>query len=366
MISARITARHSRIIALIMSCCVAATASAQSEGGEGCRLSPAEIYKQKSDAVTSIGVTTITPYRLQNRVQRGVGSGFVFNRAGEVLTNSHVVFGAAFIQVTLDDGAVYPAKVVGIDPIFDIAILKILNADPNKLPYLPLGKSSKVSVGQEVVAIGNPLGLSQTLTTGVISALDRVLAETPLSLSRRLIQTDAALNPGNSGGPLLNLCGEVVGINTSIIQGAQNVGFAIPIDLVKETLPQLTKRGRIIRPWVGFHGQIITDEIALLVRVPLSPGLLVEVVEPGSPAEKKGIRGGALDLSIGGHEFILGGDIIKSVNSIALTDPVALGRAMRALAVGSKMRLRVLRDGKEFSVTYSLPERPLLPGDIPN
>ena len=343
-----------------------APAFAQSKSGSECTLSPAEIYKRKSDAVTSISVTSLSPYRLQNRVQRSVGSGFVFDRKGHVLTNSHVVFGAAFVQVTLDDGSVFPAKLVGVDPIYDIAVIRIEGAGSRTLPVLPLGTSTNLRVGQGVVAIGNPLGLSQTLTAGVVSALDRVLAETPLSLSRRLIQTDTALNPGNSGGPLLNRCGEVVGINTSIIQGAQNVGFAIPIDLVKANLAQLMQRGRIIRPWVGFHGQFIDQGVASILKLPLSNGLLVEVVEPGSPAEKKGIRGGALDVSIGGHELILGGDVVTHINGAPVADAESLDRAMRALTVGSQIRLQVLRDGKERLVIYGLPERPLLPGDIPD
>ena len=354
------------MLGFALSLALAAPAAAQSNGGAACTQSPAEIYERKSDAVTSISVTSVTPYRLQNRVQRSVGSGFIFDRNGHVLTNSHVVFGAAFIQVTLDDGGVYPAKIVGVDPIYDIAVVRVENAGSKKLPRLPLGKSSNLRVGQGVVAIGNPLGLNQTLTAGVISALDRVLAETPLSLSRRLIQTDTALNPGNSGGPLLDRCGEVVGINTSIIQGAQNVGFAIPIDLVKAKLAELMERGRIVRPWVGFHGQFIDRDAASLLRLPLSTGLLVEVVEPGSPAEKNGIRGGSLDVTIGGHELILGGDIVKSINGTPIADPGSLDRAMRALAVGRKLRLQVLREGKQRLVVYGLPERPLLPGDIPD
>ena len=366
MTATKVRFRKKPILTIALVCCLTGSATAQSTSQSDCELSPAEIYKQKSDAVTSISVTSLSPFRLRNRVQRSVGSGFIFNREGHVLTNSHVVFGAAFIQITLDKGEVFPAKIIGIDPIYDIALLKILEADPTKLPQLPLGNSSKLRVGQQVVAIGNPLGLSQTLTSGVISALDRVLAETPLSLSRRLIQTDTALNPGNSGGPLLNACGEVIGINTSIIQGAQNVGFAIPIDLVKALLDQLMKRGRVIRPWVGFHGQFIDKEFSGLLRLPLSTGLLVEVVEPGSPAEKKGIRGGGFDVSIGGHEFILGGDIVKSINGVEITDARVLGRVMQALTVGSKVRLRMDRGGKERRVTYILPERPFFATDAEN
>ena len=346
--------------------CAFGGAMAQSVGQKQCELSPSEIYRQKSSAVTSISVTEIAPHRLQEPVRRSVGSGFIFNRNGHILTNSHVIHGAAFVQVTLDDGTSYPARLVGQDPIFDIAVIKLLEVNPKKLPLLVLGESKDLRVGQEVVAIGNPLGLSQTLTTGVVSALDRVLAETPLSLSRRLIQTDTALNPGNSGGPLLNRCGDVVGINTSIIQGAQNVGFAVPIALVKDYLGHLMKRGRIIRPWVGFHGRLVDDDLAGLLRIPLSPGLLVEVVEPGSPAQKKGIAGGSLDMSIRGQSLILGGDIIKSINGVALTDQRSLNRAMQGLTVGMQIRLQVWRDGKERPVTYGLPERPLLPSDFPD
>jgi serine protease Do len=180
-----------------------------------------------------------------------------------------------------------------------------------------------------------------------------------------LIQTDTAINPGNSGGPLLNRCGEVIGITTAIVPEAQNIGFAIPINLAKSVLPALLKDGHVVRPWIGFHGQMIGADLRKLLQMPLVDGLLVEVVEPGSPAEKLGVRGGEMELSIGGASLLLGGDIVVGLNGIPMKDPDKLVGIMRGLKVGSQLKLRLFRQGKYLNIEYSLPERPLLPGDLP-
>ena len=158
----------------------------------------------------------------------------------------------------------------------------------------------------------------------------------------------------------------MVGINTSIIPDAQNIGFAIPANLAKLLLPTLMKNGRVIRPWVGFHGQLIDADLRKLLQMPLVDGLLVEAIEPGSPAEKAGVRGGRLELTVGGTSYLLGGDIVVSINGVKVTDTDGLATAMRGLKVGSNLKLRLYREGKYYEVEYSLPERPLLPGDIPN
>lgn len=341
-------------------------AAAQAPTSAACNKPVWRIYAKESPAVVFIAVTRIDPFRLTKRVERSVGSGFILDKKGQILTNAHVVFGAQLIKVTLDNGETYPARLVGADPIFDLALIEIKGSRKPKLPVLRLGNSDRLVVGERVMAIGNPLGLDQTLTTGVVSGLNRVLPETPLSLSRRLIQTDAAINPGNSGGPLLNQCGEVVGINTSIVPGAQNIGFAIPINLAAKALPQLRDKGRIIRPWVGFHGKFVSQNLSSLLRLSLVPGLLVEVVEPQSPAEQAGLQGGILDISIGGEEFLIGGDIVTRINDFELQTADQVERAMKGLQVGSRMRLSVHRDGKTISMSYRLPERPLLPADIPD
>lgn len=345
--------------------CAAAGAGAQT-GAAACHYTRAQIFERASPAVVFIATKTIDPYQTEDRVQRDVGSGFIFDPKGLILTNAHVVFGAQSIVVTLDDGKSVHARIVGIDPIFDIAILRIRANKNTPYPTIPLGVSGKLHVGDDVLAIGNPLGLDQTMTRGIVSALNRVLPETPLSLSRGMIQTDAPINPGNSGGPLLDHCGRAIGINSEILEDAQNIGFAVPIDLVKKSLPMLLKKGHLVRPWLGFYGQLIGKDLADIIRMPLVPGLLVEAIEPDSPAEKADIQSGDLDVTVDGRQYLLGGDIVTSINGIKLDSDDALARAMEGLKVGSRVTLRIFRDGKMMTVKYILPERPLQPGDIPD
>ncbi|MGB8436702.1 MAG: trypsin-like peptidase domain-containing protein [Burkholderiales bacterium] len=330
-----------------------------------CERSIPEIYTSAAPAVVLITAQSINPYRLQNRVNQVLGSGFIIDLNGLILTNSHVVFGMQAITVTLSDGTIIPARLVGADPIFDLAVVQIEKPDSGTLPVLQLGDSDRVRTGEEVIAIGNPLGLDQTVTRGIVSGLNRLLPETPLSLLEPLIQTDTPINPGSSGGPLLNRCGEVIGINSSIIPDAQNIGFAIPANLAKALVPTLLENGRVIRPWIGFHGQIVDAELRKLLLIPMVDGLLVEAVEPNSPADKLGIQGGSMELSLGGSSFLLGGDIVVEINGVKVTDGDALATAMRGLKVGSKLALKLFRQGNYRDLEYALPERPLLPGDIP-
>ncbi len=323
-----------------------------------------DIYDRVSPAVVFIVATSIDPYQLAERVTRVVGSGVIIDPSGLILTNSHVAYGRQSIMVILDDGTSVQGKLVGADPIFDLAVLRIPPPSAATLPTVTLGDSDRLRVGEEVLAIGNPLGLEQTLTRGVVSAINRVLPETPFSLQEPLIQTDAAINPGNSGGPLLNRCGEVVGINTAVIAEAQNIGFSIPVNLAKSVLRSLLTDGRVIRPWVGFHGQLITGTLRKIVQMPVVDGLLIEVIEPGSPAERVGLRGGELELSIAGRSFLVGGDIITSVNGTRMNSPETLGEIMRGLKVGATLRATVFRNGEYLEVEYMLPERPVLPGDL--
>jgi serine protease Do len=180
-----------------------------------------------------------------------------------------------------------------------------------------------------------------------------------------MIQTDAPINPGNSGGPLLNRCGEVIGINSSIVPEAQNIGFSIPINLAKSVMPSLVRNGRVIRPWIGFHGSIIGEEFRSLLKLDLVDGLLVEVIEPGSPAEQAGIRGGQLQFTVGTNSLLLGGDIVTEINGTSIKNPEKLGDVMRSLSVGGKLSLKLYREGTYRDVDYVLPERPLFPADLP-
>jgi S1-C subfamily serine protease len=206
-----------------------------------------DLFQRVSPSVVFISAVAINPFKLAERVSTVVGSGVIISADGLVLTNSHLVFGRRAITVALEDGSVPQARVLGADPLLDLAVLRI-SAPPGGLPKATLGDSDSIRVGEEVVAIGNPFGLEQTLTRGVVSGVNRVLPETPMSVTLSLIQTDAAINPGNSGGPLLNRCGEVVGITTSVLVDAQEIGFAVPINVARQILPQLTEQGRVVRP----------------------------------------------------------------------------------------------------------------------
>jgi serine protease Do len=352
-------------LGFLVSCAhVQAVLAAKHPTRAACSASVPELFDRVSPSVVFIAATTINPYQLSDRVSHIVGTGFIYDSSGLILTNSHVAFGRQSIMVTLDDGTSAAAQLVGTDPIFDVAVLRIAQPPRGKLPTAVLGDSDRVRIGEEVLAIGNPLGLDQSVTRGIVSAMNRILPETPFSLEEPLIQTDAAMNPGNSGGPLLNRCGEVIGISTAIIADAANISFAIPINLAKAVLPSLLAHGRVIRPWIGFHGQLIDGVLLDLLRMPLAEGLLVEAVEPGSPADHAGLRGGQIEVAIGEHDFLIGGDIVLSMNGLRLDTPEKLNNVMRALQVGSTVTLKVFRDGKERDIQYVLPERPILPADI--
>ena len=351
-------------LALALACVALPSGARAHTPADACEESLADLFDRVSPAVVSISATSINPYRLSERVSHVVGSGVLVDAEGLILTNSHVAYGRQSIAVTLDDGRRLPARLVGADPIFDLALLRISPGASERLPTVALGDSDRVRVGDDVVAIGNPIGLDQTLTRGIVSGMNRVLPETPYSVLEPLIQTDASINPGNSGGPLLNRCGEVIGINTAVIADAQNIGFAVPANLAKTTMASLLVHGRVIRPWLGFHGQLVTSELKDLLKAPLVDGLLVEVIEPGSPAEGAGLLGGRLELEIDGRAYLLGGDVITGINDRVLDSPAALAEVMRKLSVGASVRLNVFRDGQRREITYTLPERPLLPSDV--
>jgi len=329
-----------------------------------CTESTAELFKRVSPSVVFISAVSIDPFKVVNRVKTVIGSGFIIGKDGLVLTNSHVVFGRNVIIVTLDDGSKAVAKLLGADPIFDLAVLQI-PTPPEGHPAANLGDSDTIQIGEEVLAIGNPMGLEQTLTRGIVSGVNRILPESTMSLTLPLIQTDAAINPGNSGGPLVNLCGEVVGINSSLLTEAQNIGFAVPINIAKQVIPQLVQQGRVIRPWVGVHGRLIKKETLPILNIPFVDGFLVETVEPGSPAERVGVHGGDLPITIVGTEFLLGGDIITEMNGQSLDDPEKLLKLVRSVKIGEKLKLTLYRGGKTRMVEFDIPDRPILMGDLP-
>jgi serine protease Do len=358
----------SRFSVLLAGLCLAwpgaSSAAPQAAREVRCKESIPALYDRVSPAVVSITSTSIDPYETPNRSERQAGSGVIVDESGLVLTNSHVVFGRASIAVTLDDGTNLPAQMVGADPLFDIALIRIPPPASGRFTTAKLGSSDHLVTGDEVYAIGNPFGLEQTLTRGVVSAVNRILPGVSWFAREPLIQTDAAINHGSSGGPLIDRCGDVVGITTAILENARGIGFAIPVSLVKDAMPELIKNGRVIRPWLGVQGQPVSSMLKELLRVPLVDGLLVEVVEPGSPASRLDIRGGSLDVIIGGDPFLLGGDIITEIDGAPVGDREKLTRAVKALKVGAAVRLTLFREQETRQIVVVIAERPMLKSDL--
>jgi S1-C subfamily serine protease len=334
-----------------------ASAAPPTPAGE-CSLTLPQLYDKVSPSVVSVTSASINPYGTANQIERHAGSGVIVDSAGLILTNSHVVFGRQLLTVTLDDGTALPARVVGADPVFDIAFLKIPPPTNGSLPVARLGNSDGLRVGDEVYAIGNPFGLEQTLTRGIVSAVNRVLPGAQWSLKEPLIQTDAAINPGNSGGPLVNGCGDVVGLTTAILPEAQSIGFAIPASLISSVSPDLLKNGRVVRPWVGVQGTLVSPALRDLLRVPLAEGLLVEIVEPGSPAAGAGVHGGDLDLVIGGEPLLVGGEVITAINGASVGAAKVLAVALSSLRVGERVALTLARGGETRTLDLVVGERP--------
>jgi S1-C subfamily serine protease len=293
-----------------------------------------------------------------------VGSGIIVEGGGLILTNAHIVQELDEVYVTLGDGGVAPAEVVGMDSILDLAVLSVPGGAG--LPVAKLGDSDDLQIGEEVLAIGNPMGLEKSLSRGIISALGRTLPVRPMSWLVPYIQTDAALSTGNSGGPLINRCGEVIGINSSMLQDAENIGFAMPVNIARKVIPELVEHGRIIRPWHGIDGRMLDFTLVMLLRFPMVPGFLIETIEPGSAADKAGLVAGALPLTIGQQEFLLGGDVITKINGEALSSLEVLMRIANSLEVGDTVEVEYFREGELATIEITLPERPAQPGDIPD
>lgn len=354
------------IFSLLFNVSSAAAQQVSSGSASSCQETLPQLYERVSPAVVLIRATSIDPYDAEHRVQRVTGSGVIIHSSGLILTNSHVVFGRAVITVTLDDGTTLLANLVGADPLFDIALIRIPIPKEGTLPVVQFGDSDRVQVGDEVYVIGNPLGLNQTLTRGIVSAVNRMLPNAAWSLTEPLIQTDAAINPGNSGGPMVDRCGNILGITTAIIAEAQNIGFAVPGNLIKEVIPKLITDGRLIRPWLGIQGQFVPPVLKDLLRIPLTDGFLVEAVEPGSPAEKANVHDGEFELTIGGEPILLGGDIITELNGTKLENIDNLHQIIALLKIGAKAEMTLFRDNKEIHLSLSIVERPLMPWDLPS
>lgn len=308
------------------------------------------VYDQVSPSVVFVTNTTFQRDLFSRRVYerpQGSGTGFVWDKQGHIITNFHVIEGASEITITLSDGHDYPAKVVGLAPERDLAVLKV-EAHPDILKPVKLGNSNRLRVGHKVLAIGNPFGLDTTLTTGVVSALDRTIQSPSQRLIRGVIQTDAAINPGNSGGPLLNAAGQLVGVNTAIYSpsgGSAGIGFSIPVNIVKATVPQLIKYGRVERPILGI--EVTSPGFARRINVNGAP---IARISDGSPAARAGLKGlrrdkwGRLKL----------GDILVAVDGKKIATNDELYSYLETKKAGDKVTVDVLRKGHTRSVTLTL------------
>lgn len=325
------------------------------------------VYQATSESVVNIVVTTLTYDFFMNAVpQEGTGSGFVYDADGHIVTNYHVIEGVTDIQVIFSDGKMLPATVVGSDPTNDLAVLKV---DPaaHALQPVVLGHSDTLRVGQFVVAIGNPFGLEQTLTFGVISSLGRVIESPEYNrFIGEAIQTDAAINPGNSGGPLLDLEGRVIGVNAQIVSPSRanaGIGFAIPANTVQRVVPELIANGRYPHPWLGVNVLDLSRWAEMLrgagVDVPDTGLMILEVVED-SPAAKGGLRGGQRLITLGNvGRFPVDGDIITALNGTPVTSFSDFSIYLELhTRVGETLAVTVLRDGQEQVIPVVLGERP--------
>jgi S1-C subfamily serine protease len=345
---------------------------ASKPSGEGEANVVNQIYKSDGDGVAFIesevpAQESQSPSPFGEPEQEGggtaTGSGFVIDNEGHLLTNNHVVEGADRIQVKLGSSdKSYEAKVVGADPATDLALLDV-EAPADQLHPLALGNSADMEVGDPVVAIGNPFGLDLTVTSGIVSALQRqIQAPNGFSITN-VIQTDAAINPGNSGGPLINAAGEVIGINSQIATGGGGngnvgIGFAIPIDTVRSEIHQLETTGEVDHAFIGISGGTITPDLARAVNLPVEEGVIVQTVVKGGPADKAGIEGGNGSATIDGAKVGIGGDIITEVNGKKVVGMDDIVELINASKPGDSVELTILRDGSTKTATVTLGDRP--------
>ena len=353
-----------------------AAATTSGSGEEGAANTVSEIYKTDGDGVAFIESTlepesteeSFNPFGEPGEEESGggtaTGSGMVIDGEGHILTNNHVIEGASHIAVKLGESDhEYTAEVVGTDPASDLALLKV-DAPSKELDPLKLGDSSKVEVGDPVVAIGNPFGLDRTVTSGIVSALQRQI-EAPNGFSiSNVIQTDAAINPGNSGGPLINAAGEVIGINSQIETGGSGsagnvgIGFSIPINTAKEEISQLETKGEVEHAYIGIEGGTILPQFVKAFNLPVKEGVLVATVVPNGPADKAGIEGGDTTATVEGAEVRLGGDIITEINGKKIAGMEEVVAMINEDEAGEEIELTIVRDGKTKHANVTLGKRP--------
>jgi S1-C subfamily serine protease len=348
---------------------IAAGGSSSSEDGSAAEssggLTVGDVYKKAGPGVafiqSTVVETTPSPFGLPDQTPgEATGSGFVLNDQGYIATNAHVVNGAKDVHVSFGESDPVPAKVIGKDLSTDLAVIKIDPASVKDLTPLPLGDSGALRVGDPVVAIGNPFGFEDTVTTGIVSALGRqIKAPNNFSIDHT-IQTDAAINPGNSGGPLLDQQGRVIGINSQIAtggsgRGSVGIGFAVPIDLAKQVFPALIKNGRVPHAFIGVTTAPLSPELVRDLNLAADKGALVQAVEPGSPAEKAGLHAGRTQTSGG---LVAGGDLIVGVDGKPVVSPNDIAAAIEDDKPGDTVTIEFYRGESKRSVTVTLVDRP--------
>ena len=322
----------------------------------------------KSNHLATVNITSVVYQRdmfFQVFPTQGTGSGFIINDDGEIVTNNHVINGSRNVTVTLSDHKTYKADILGIDRRNDLALIKIRAG--RKLPFVRLGDSDNLQVGQKVLAIGNPFGLEGTLTTGIVSSLGRSLQNEDGTTLEGLIQTDAAINPGNSGGPMFDSKGSVIGINTAIYgsttrsgeAGSIGIGFAVPVSRVKAILEEYRTTGRISHPVLGVSRVLfVQGDLAEALNLPASGGLLIEGIDQGSPADEAGLRGPNRTVIVGMYRLGVGGDLITAIDGEQVQSQDGLRLSLNRKKVGDKIDLTIFRGGRSTKVTVTLGAAP--------
>ena len=326
-------------------------------------MSVNEIYERASSGVVQITSTSGNIGGASQ--QQALGSGFVIDKAGRIVTNYHVIQGADEIRVSFSNRDTVEAQLVGSDPSTDLAVLQV-DTSASALTPLSLGDSDKVEVGDPVVAIGNPFGLDRTATSGIVSALQRLITAPNSFTIDHVIQTDAPINHGNSGGPLLNSRGQVIGVNTQIetggvASGNVGIGFSVPSNTVKDVVAQIVRTGRVDHAYLGIGGQAITPDVADTYNLPVSKGVLIESVKDESGAAKAGLEGGQTQVVVAGETYVLGGDIIVAFEGKQISSIEQLRDAIARHKPGDKVSLVIYRDAKKTSVTVTLARQPPSP-----
>jgi S1-C subfamily serine protease len=352
--------RGARFLVLLGLACLLLQPRRAPAAGDGDEAINIRVYQEAHHSVVNITNVAVdydlfsTPYASES-----TGSGIILDTQGHILTNHHVVDQAAKLDVTLDDGSKWPAALIGSDPSTDLAVIRV-RTPADRLHPIQLGRSSGLQVGQKVLAIGNPFGLEQTLTTGIISSIRRYLKINDIEMEH-VIQTDAAINPGNSGGPLLDSTGRMIGITTAIFTpsgGNVGIGFAVPVDTVKWVADALITKGYVAYAWLGLEMQTLNPEYAAALKLPVNEGVMIGRLAHRGPADRAGLRGGTVPVIAGNTRLLIGGDVIIAADGQPVTSSNDLNRFLRTKRPGESVVLTIARDGGRRKITVTLGEKP--------